>query len=309
MGCCASRPRDDSAPTAGGQAHSSSRNITAPSTRPSSIPSPRASHASHAPIVAPAPPPPHTTAADPNDRPNTPLKPIAPDARSRLPNALASPSAAKPRARVRPLTDSTNQTWTRARLDKERQDWWDTQVTGSLEIWGAIRLAAQYLAASEVAEAQTMLDVTGCTCPTGLLWRGVYDSTGVQYRVPEWVVVEPEGLVEEGGAGGAAVVVGGVGKSDDGVVGEARNDEVWSVRIRTSHDQRDVLVWVRSKETVASIVEKVRKHAELDLYAPVRLAYGGRIYQDADTLESHPYWNYANEYVITALVGAPSSEV
>jgi hypothetical protein len=34
----------------------------------------------------------------------------------------------------------------------------------------------------------------------------------------------------------------------------------------------------------------------------VRLAYGGRIYQDRDTLESHPLWDFANDYIINALV-------
>jgi hypothetical protein len=98
---------------------------------------------------------------------------------------------------VRPLTDSTSLTWTRGRLEQERTDWWDTQVTGSAEIWGAIRIAAQHLQANEVAEAQTMLDAAGCTCPSGALWKGVYDPTGVLYKVPEWLVVEPEGLADE----------------------------------------------------------------------------------------------------------------
>lgn len=171
---------------------------------------------------------------------------------------------------MKPLTDSTNLTWTRARLDKERGDWWDTQVTGSPEIWGAVRLAAQYLQAGELQEAQTMLDVTGCTCPTGLLWRGVYDSTGVQYRVPEWVVVEPEGLAEgiaageedgNGAGAGSTSAVGHVDGAND--PGDQTGNDVIVVRARTSHNQRDVRLSIRKNESIASIVEKIKKQAEV----------------------------------------------
>lgn len=148
-----------------------------------------------------------------------------------------------------------------------------------------------------------MLDVTGCTCPTGLLWRGVYDSTGVQYKVPEWVVVEPEGLMEDDDedllpATGSAIVDDSNKRQDD-MDGQG---EVVRVRARTSHNQRDVTISIREKENVASIVDKLKKQAQLSRSSRVRLAYGGRLYHDHETLESHPLWNYANEYILTALI-------
>ncbi|KAF1941796.1 hypothetical protein EJ02DRAFT_346991 [Clathrospora elynae] len=274
-------PSDDNPPAV--RAHSSSRNITAPSTRPNSIPSPRASQAA----IHPA----HSR----QDRPNSPLKRIPAAQRSRLPHTLASPSA-------KSLGDSANPTWTRSRLEKEREDWWDTQVTGLGEIWGAIRLAAQHLQAGELQEAQTMLEVTGCTCPTGLLWRGVFDETGVQYKVPEWIVVEPEGVAgeeEDGDATGAGVKSSGVVEADGG---DGKGEETYTMRVRTSHDQKDLLVSVRRKETVGAIVERMKKYAELPPHAKIRLAYGGRIYTDPETLEAHPYFDYANNFVLSALV-------
>ena len=162
---------------------------------------------------------------------------------------------------MKPFTQPASPAWTRSRLDKERGDWWDTQVTGSQEIWGAVRLAAQYLQKGELQEAQTLLDATGCTCPTGLLWRGVYDPTGVQYKVPEWVVVEPEGLAEEG-----AVDDGKATSSDDaeGGVGAAVDDQV-RVRVRTSHDQRDVSLLIAKRDSVGVIVEKLKEEAKVCL--------------------------------------------
>jgi hypothetical protein len=163
------------------------------------------------------------------------------------------------------LGDSTNITWTRSWLEKERGDWWDTQVTGSQEIWAAIRLAAEHLQKGELAEAQTMLDATDCTCPTGLLWNGVYDPPGNQYKVPEWVVVEPEGLAEEevlldegvAGLGGASAKNEGMQEEDD-----TANEPV-KVRVRMSHNQRDVLLDIGKRDSVATIVGKLKWQAKV----------------------------------------------
>ncbi|KAH7414128.1 hypothetical protein DE146DRAFT_18440 [Phaeosphaeria sp. MPI-PUGE-AT-0046c] len=296
MGCCASRP-DDGGPTQAIRAHSSSRNITAPSTRPASLQTPRASHVSQSYAQ------PSGSRQDAIDRPNTPLKAIPMFQRAKLPNALASPNSAS-RGRVTPLSDSTNSTWTPSRLDKERNDWWDTQVTGSQEVWGAIRLASQSLQAGKLSEAQQWLETMECTCPTGCLWKGVYDSTGVMYKVPEWLIVEPEGIIPENAdvdttrdSLGAADALEAPQVADDD-----EDDEPVVVRARVSLNGRDVVLKLRRKEPVASIVEKIRAQSELDTSCSIRLVYGGRIYQDRETLESHSFWDFSNGYIVTALV-------
>jgi hypothetical protein len=323
QGCCASRSAGAGPNEAAIRAHSSSRNITAPSTRPGSLHSPRISQGYIHPAVG---------RQDPVDRPNTPLTAIPMFQRSKLPNALASPTATN-RGRVKPLTDSTNLTWTRARLDKERTDWWDTQVTGSPEVWGAVRLAAQSLQIGKLKDAQQWLETMECTCPTGCLWKGVYDSTGVLYKVPEWLIVEPEGLAaEEADAELAGGPAGVAAAADDGAQeagnedGDDEDDEPVAVRVRVSRNGRDVVLKLRRREHVSSIVEKLKQQAEVCLYAlgvlicaastvhtfankqqldmssNVRLVYGGRIYQDRETLESHQFWDFANDYLINALV-------
>ncbi|KAF1915209.1 hypothetical protein BDU57DRAFT_530247 [Ampelomyces quisqualis] len=274
-GCCASREQDDGpAPAVG--AHSSSRNITAPSTRPGSLHSPRASRSSQGYLQ------PSSSRQDAVDRPNTPLRAIPMFQRSKLPNALASPTA-------------TNSTWTRSRLDKERNDWWDTQVTGSPEVWGAIRLAAQSLQLGKLRAAQQWLETMECTCPSGSLWKGVYDSTGVMYNVPEWLIVEPDGLAQEPSDDAAGETQPPEDHDDD-------DDEPVLVRARISRNGRDVVLKLRKREPVSSIVEKIKNQVELGASSNIRLAYGGRIYQDRETLESHPFWDFANDYIINALV-------
>lgn len=121
-----------------------------------------------------------------------------------------------------------------------------------------------------------MLDVSGCTCPTGWLWRGVYDVTGVQYVVPEWVVVMPDGLAgeEEEEAGGVAV--GGVGtaaslaqedggRDDDG--DDARAGEVVTIRVRLSQGPHDIRLCVGTNDTVSRIAAAIRNKAKVNPYS------------------------------------------
>jgi len=185
-----------------------------------------------------------------------------------------------------------------------------------------------------------MLDVAGCTCPTGLLWRGVYDATGVQYTVPEWVIVAPDGLVEEEQdvvgetLGGARQRVekdaGGGGGSSFGD-GDEQDDEVVTIKVRLSHGQHDVVVRVESKATTEKIAAAVLQQAEVtySTYLPthlfpgpalalrkpnthspqldprtttLRLVYAGRLYQPLDSLDAHPHWHFANHHILTAFV-------
>jgi hypothetical protein len=101
-----------------------------------------------------------------------------------------------------------------------------------------------------------MLDVTGCTCPTGLLWKGVYDTTGVQYKVPEWVVVEPEGLADEDMHDEGVAGLAGASAADE-------EDEPVRVRVRTSHNSRDILLEIGKKDSIATIVIKLKLQAKV----------------------------------------------
>jgi len=121
-----------------------------------------------------------------------------------------------------------------------------------------------------------LLDVTGCTCPTGLLWRGIYDPTGVQYKVPEWVIVEPEGVAEaeeeeeeeEGGGGGKATSASVIVEEEegDGVETPGSGGDEVKVRIRTSHDQKDVSLKIRKRDSVGGIVEKLKQQVKVTLF-------------------------------------------
>jgi hypothetical protein len=162
------------------------------------------------------------------------------------------------------------------------------------------------------------------------------------YKVPEWLIVEPEGLVAEAdsdddAAMGAAEVAQ---ESDD-----EEDNEPSLVRVRISRNGHDVALKIRRKEHIMSIVEKLKKQAkvrastpgpvqhegavglgycfqvptqppstqhhcqrrlltfgQLDSSCRIRLVYGGRVYHDHELLESHPFWDFANNYIVNALV-------
>lgn len=200
-------------------------------------------------------------------RPNQKLIPVPAGRRSTLPNTLASSTITKSRQRVKPLTDSSNLAWTRKRLEKERGDWWDTRVTGSREVWACLRFAAEALQQGDVATAQGLLNAQECTCPDGRLWGGVYDDRGILYKVPEWLVVEPDGLAEEGDMQGSRPAEDGIdaaGAVDDDQASEP--DQEFYVRARISSRPQDLRIKVRRRETIASIRERLRTKAQVRLY-------------------------------------------
>ncbi|KAJ4986650.1 ubiquitin domain-containing protein [Stagonosporopsis vannaccii] len=297
MGCCSSREAASPAHHDGAEdppvAHLdvSSRNLNAPSSRHTSVPSSRASFLGRSSQPAAA----SSTNTQPTSsaRPNQALTPIPAEHRSTLPNTLASPTAAKGIHRVKPLSDSSSQAWTRQRLEKERRDWWDTRVTGDIQVWRCLQAATEALQEGDVATAQTLLDAQECTCPTGQLWSRIYDDRGNEYRVPEWLVIEPTGIVEEGDSPVA---------KDTTAIDDSEPDREFVVRVRVSETAADLRVSVRRRETIASIREKLRMQTQMAKEQQFLLVYNGHVYEDTDTLESNGYWNFDNNYFLSCFV-------
>ncbi|KAI5862640.1 hypothetical protein GGS23DRAFT_597433 [Durotheca rogersii] len=109
--------------------------------------------------------------------------------------------------------------WTRAQLDTERADFFDTRVTGRPEVWQVLHAALEVMweadarrttdvapgteiggdddGAGGLATAQSILKAAEVTLPTGDLSNGVYDSLGNYYALPEWIVSDPVNVPEE----------------------------------------------------------------------------------------------------------------
>lgn len=91
---------------------------------------------------------------------------------------------------------SKRRTWSRAQLDRERREFFETRVTGRQEVWGALSAAISFMQADDLATAQSMVDAAGITVPTGDVCEGCYDEQGVLYRLPQCIVSDPENMVE-----------------------------------------------------------------------------------------------------------------
>jgi len=121
---------------------------------------------------------------------------------------------------------SRSRTWTRAALDRERTDFFDTRVTGRAEVWQTLRAALEVLWQADIAHhraetssttaggdgggelgeeepsvalatAQSILDAADITLPTGNLAQGAYDALGNYYPLPEWIVADPVNIGQQ----------------------------------------------------------------------------------------------------------------
>lgn len=291
-GCCHSTTTDEgssspaarSSPPTSNLPHDSSRAaINQPSRSLSNVNSPRASSLSHT-----QPPP---------SRPNAPIRPPSPV--PRCPTDIGSGPTP----------------WTRAQLEKEREAFFETRVTGSEEVWSALRLACEELrkGGEGLEEAQGILDAAGLSCPKGRVVAGrssrdrvkggVYDERGVLYEIPAWVVADPEDVVESRDAGGEKDKVEGAAgvqtdqdEKDKGKGRAADAGEMLSLRARLSDRSTDVTVRVGSKEKIAVAVRKIQEQIG---NKRVRLAYLGHVLQEGKTLEEQGFktGNVVNAYV------------
>jgi hypothetical protein len=160
-------------------------------------------------------------------------------------------------------------------------------------------MAVELLQQGEVQEAQGILDAVGITCPRGEIWGGLFDERGELLSVPDWVVLEPEGLVEaededEEKSGSEDV---GEGDGEDvekltltGESAKGKGKAVVSavetgvetgplvkVRCRLSSSGKDYIVKIGKEEKVGVVAARLRDYASLPPTQKIRLIYLGRV--------------------------------
>lgn len=128
-------------------------------------------------------------------------------------NNSAPPQPEPPQALARHINrplrfhvwSSVGRFWTRAELDQERTDFFDTRVAEHKEIWQAIHTALAVLWTGGegvdddegLATAQQILAAAEITVPSGDLVDGAYDSLGAFYALPEPIVSDPVNMMPE----------------------------------------------------------------------------------------------------------------
>ncbi|KAI4263611.1 MAG: hypothetical protein L6R42_001246 [Xanthoria sp. 1 TBL-2021] len=260
------------------------------------------------------------TAQQPSDRTSSPSIRTSshtttlahPSSRRHLPahehfNAPLRPHKPSPTS---PSSRHAPRTWTLSQLRKEREEFFETRVTGRAEIWGSLKLCCESLWEGDVATAQGILDAVGVTVPTGDLVQGAYDEMGGLYVLPGWVVGEPEGVVDEEGQEqeGRELVVGeggedvGSGEKGKEVAAEGRGGMEGMVRVRARLSDRggpDVVVLVGRKDSVGVLARRVVEQAKLLPKSRIRIAYLGKMLKEGESLQAQ---GWKEGHVVNALV-------
>ncbi|KAI4130179.1 MAG: hypothetical protein LQ347_003489 [Umbilicaria vellea] len=201
---------------------------------------------------------------------------------------------------LRPHVWNSKRQWTRPELDQEREEFFDTRVTGRQEIWGTLKMAVSLLADGQVQNAQGILDASGVTIPTGDLANGAYDEMGNLYQLPEQVISDPVNIVlvsQDIAAGKTEGAKTGEETDEDEV--ERRREEKGkgvlksgdSVKVRARLSDRggpDVTVMLGKEQNV-----RVTGNGK------VKIAYLGKILKDGETLQAQ---GWREGHVVNALV-------
>ncbi|KAL6718000.1 hypothetical protein ACLMJK_004085 [Lecanora helva] len=283
MGCCHSTPRvnEQSSPYSSGnvQGDSSSRAITSSNPPFLETSSPRTSSQL----------PPQDTARSRNRRP---------------------PLGEQFNAPLRAHIWTAKKQWTRTELDRERQEFFETRVTGRSEIWATLKAVVGLLAEGDIPTAQSILDAAAITVPTGDLKNGVYDEAGNLYQLPDHIISDPQNLVPDQGIPGKGETSNEVTDDDEELErkreekGKAvlKKGDILKVKARLSdRGGPDVIVTIGKDQPVRMMLQRIREEA--NVHGKVKIAYMGKILKDAETLQAQ---GWREGHVVNALVFNPS---
>ncbi|KAI2721365.1 hypothetical protein CBS147332_390 [Penicillium roqueforti] len=227
---------------------------------------------------------------------------------------------------------SKRRTWTRAQLDRERTEFFETRVTGRPEIWAAVSTVISLIRNGDLATAQGILDAAGITVPTGDLCEGCYDEQGVLYRVPQCVVSDPENIVpsssrtasEDGGPAryeeeqDAGMLSDSKLADDDDA--DASGDELISQDVERRREEKgktserdlirvlarlsdrggpDILLSIGKGQTVGFLARRVHQEAKLEDDRRVRIAYLGHLLNEREPLVDQ---GWKTGHIVNALI-------
>lgn len=184
---------------------------------------------------------------------------------------------------------SKRRAWTRADLDRERREFFETRVTGRPEVWAALVTAISLMQSGDLTTAQSIIDAAGVTVPTGDLCEGCYDEQGMLYRLPQCIVSDPENMALEQSATGEDTenearqedmegLSDGKLATDDASgdeliqsvqdlerrrdeKGKTRERDLIKVRARLSDRDKDLILQVGKNQSVGFLARKVHQES------------------------------------------------
>ncbi|KAK2774637.1 hypothetical protein FQN53_003528 [Emmonsiellopsis sp. PD_33] len=225
---------------------------------------------------------------------------------------------------IRPhVWESRQREWTREQLAHERELFFDTRVTGRAEVWSALSTAVSLFRDGDLATAQGILDAAGVTVPTGDICDGCYDESGVLYRIPEHVVVDPVNVVESTDANDNICAMTAdldeeVESSKLGVDVDSDEDTLDDIERRREEKGKlierdlvkvtarlsdrggpDLVIAIGKNQTVAALGRKIQAEADITGKHRVRIAYLGKMLEEKQSLLAQ---GWKEGHVVNALV-------
>ncbi|KAL9092335.1 MAG: hypothetical protein Q9165_004509 [Trypethelium subeluteriae] len=264
---------------------------------------------------------PTTTTTTTTERPNAPLR--APSPVPVSPRKPHIPDALQP---ARP--------WRRRVLAQQRAEFFDTQTGGREEVWAVVRFACEAMreamnstsdagsvgmeggGAGEgmggggmgvgLADAQGILDAAGLTCPSGRVRDGVYDAQGNRYVIPNWVVRDPEDIVddEDGEEEKEKEEVVRVEKGKGRMVEEEEEggNKIVTVKIRRSDPETNYKVRLGKGQSVGALIQRFREEAQLPADLNIRIFFLGKQMSEAKSLAAQTENRWRDGDVVIAFV-------
>ncbi|PGH11096.1 hypothetical protein AJ80_07284 [Polytolypa hystricis UAMH7299] len=287
----------------------------------------RAINAAPAPPSRSEPPSLHHSLSHPNI---TPSRPSQSDPRRRIPSNL--PLSEHYNQPIRPrVWRSKRRSWSKAQLAREREEFFETRVTGRPEVWAALAAATSLLREGDIATAQGIIDAAGVTVPTGDICDGCYDENGGLYRLPEAIVSDPVNVVDpeddgdddddddsatcrRSGELGDEVSSGKLAvediDSDEELeeILERRREEKGKgnerdyIKVTARLSDRggpDVIVAIGKDQLVSSLARRIQADAGIRGKLRVRIAYLGKFLKEHESLISQ---GWKEGHVVNALV-------
>lgn len=213
---------------------------------------------------------------------------------------------------------SAERTWTRSQLQRERQEFFETRVTGRAEIWAALKEVTELIRAGLLSDAQGILEAAGITLPTGKLESGAYDERGQLYKLPENIITDPVNVSDDDGD----TVIGELSlskklegdesmasdqKSLDGTTDEKPDKgketiEKDALKVKCRLSDRggpDTIVLLGKTQPVSVLLRRLRSEATIASSATVRIVYFGKLLNETKSLEEQ---GWQQGHVVQALV-------
>lgn len=167
-----------------------------------------------------------------------------------------------------PLTDG--------QLKSKRDEFWDTAPAfeGKVEIWNALKAAAEAAESDDFDLAQAILDGAGISLPNGSLVE-CYDGLGTRYAIPVYCLSYPLNIVVESDRDSPA-------EFSEPITSNHPEGHDHKVRVRISLTGDDVVLIVNTADSVMAAKRKLQSQETPKVPEPSRQRwyYSGKLLGD-----------------------------